>query len=160
MGANSSTEIWEICCSPKTSRRKEGPERLPSLWKVNTSCTGEYLRCHLDFLSARIRLIRVGKNTHPPFIVAVVSEVLCSLQNDSVGSFANSHNLPRFKTFRKRPQDHSSTKSGQGVHHQRKSMVPWFPLSMHILLLVCPAFKISIWSFSISELLCVDCILL
>ncbi|KAM0885078.1 hypothetical protein ACQ4PT_030575 [Festuca glaucescens] len=39
----------------------------------------------------------------------------------SMGSFANSHDIPRFKTFRKRPQDHSSTKPGQGVHNQRKN---------------------------------------
>ncbi|KAE8810538.1 hypothetical protein D1007_12751 [Hordeum vulgare] len=41
------------------------------------------------------------------------------IQDGSTGSFANSHDIPRFKTFRKR-QDHSSTKPRQGVHHQRK----------------------------------------
>ncbi|CAM0901560.1 unnamed protein product [Alopecurus aequalis] len=43
------------------------------------------------------------------------------LQDGSIGSFADSHGTPRFQTFRKRPQDHSSAKSGQGVHHQRKN---------------------------------------
>ncbi|KAM3299188.1 hypothetical protein ACQJBY_040592 [Aegilops geniculata] len=41
------------------------------------------------------------------------------IQDGSMGSFANSHDIPRFKTFRKK-QDHSSTKPRQGVHHQRK----------------------------------------
>lgn len=43
------------------------------------------------------------------------------IQDGSIGSFASSHDTPRFKTFRKRPQDHSSTKSRQGVHNQRKN---------------------------------------
>ncbi|VAH54816.1 unnamed protein product [Triticum turgidum subsp. durum] len=41
------------------------------------------------------------------------------IEDGSMGSFANSHDIPRFKTFRKK-QDHSSTKPRQGVHHQRK----------------------------------------
>lgn len=42
------------------------------------------------------------------------------LQGGSTGSFANSHDIPRFKTFRKGSQSHGSTKSRQGVHHHRK----------------------------------------
>ncbi|KAL5216733.1 hypothetical protein ABZP36_008134 [Zizania latifolia] len=46
----------------------------------------------------------------------------CSLylQGGSIGSFANSHDTPRFKTFRKKSQSHGPTKFRQGVHHQRK----------------------------------------
>uniref|UniRef100_A0A0E0KX43 J domain-containing protein n=1 Tax=Oryza punctata TaxID=4537 RepID=A0A0E0KX43_ORYPU len=36
------------------------------------------------------------------------------LQGGSTGSFANSHDIPRFKTFRKGSQSHGSTKSRQG----------------------------------------------
>ncbi|CAD6258963.1 unnamed protein product [Miscanthus lutarioriparius] len=43
------------------------------------------------------------------------------LQDGSTGSFANSHAIPRFKTFKKGPQTHWSSKSRQGVHNHRKS---------------------------------------
>lgn len=43
------------------------------------------------------------------------------LQDGSMGGFSNSHDIPRFKTFKKRPHTHSSSKSGQGVHNHRKS---------------------------------------
>ncbi|CAL5029137.1 unnamed protein product [Urochloa decumbens] len=39
------------------------------------------------------------------------------LLDGSTGSFSNSHEIPRFKTFRKGPQSHWR----QGVHNQRKS---------------------------------------
>ncbi|WVZ87795.1 hypothetical protein U9M48_034378 [Paspalum notatum var. saurae] len=41
------------------------------------------------------------------------------LQDGSTGSFANSHAVPRFKTFRKGPQTHWSSK--HRVHNHRKS---------------------------------------
>lgn len=43
------------------------------------------------------------------------------LQDGSTGSFANSHAIPRFKTFRKGPQTRWSSKSQQSVHNHRKS---------------------------------------
>uniref|UniRef100_A0A804MCY1 J domain-containing protein n=1 Tax=Zea mays TaxID=4577 RepID=A0A804MCY1_MAIZE len=43
------------------------------------------------------------------------------LQDGSTGSFANSHAIPRFKTFRKGPQTHWSSNSWQGVHNHRKN---------------------------------------
>ncbi|KAF0895568.1 hypothetical protein E2562_013883 [Oryza meyeriana var. granulata] len=43
------------------------------------------------------------------------------VQGGSTGSFANSHDIPRLKTFKKGSQFHGSTKSRQGVHHHRKS---------------------------------------
>ncbi|KAL6651729.1 hypothetical protein ACP70R_010654 [Stipagrostis hirtigluma subsp. patula] len=43
------------------------------------------------------------------------------LQDGSTGSFANSHEIPRFKTFRKGHYTHFSSKSRQGVHNHRKS---------------------------------------
>ncbi|RLM75292.1 hypothetical protein C2845_PM15G26860 [Panicum miliaceum] len=42
-------------------------------------------------------------------------------KDGSTGSFANSHEIPRFKTFRKGPQSHWSSKAQQGVHNHRKS---------------------------------------
>ncbi|KAG2575892.1 uncharacterized protein LOC120642193 isoform X1 [Panicum virgatum] len=43
------------------------------------------------------------------------------IQDGSTGSFANSHEIPRFKTFRKGPQCHWSSEPRQGVHNHRKS---------------------------------------
>ncbi|XP_006653063.1 uncharacterized protein LOC102705811 [Oryza brachyantha] len=43
------------------------------------------------------------------------------VQGGCTGSFSNSHDIPQFKTYRKGPRSHDSTKSRQSVHHHRKS---------------------------------------
>nr|CAB53495.1 CAA303722.1 protein [Oryza sativa] len=79
---NFATELREVCCSSKTSRR-----------------------------------IRYLQKQPITFDVAILHVFI---QGGSTGSFANSHDIPRFKTFRKGSQSHGSTKSRQGVHHHRK----------------------------------------
>lgn len=66
-------------------------------------------------MSVRIRVVNI---IHHPYVTSDP----CSLQDGSMGGFSNSHDIPRFKTFKKRPHTHSSSKSGQGVHNHRKSV--------------------------------------
>lgn len=94
----------------------------PAKWKAKWDCKHEHGERKLSKKHERyvVRQKRAeGKKALKDYLLYGKSSP--HIQDASMGSFANSHDIPRFKTFRKRPQDHSSTKSGQGVHHQRKN---------------------------------------